>query len=391
MTPSAEVGLLVWAVRGGGGAAPLDGLRWRRVLASADWHGVAPLLWQALRAADATGLVPPPAADVLSTRVRDTTARNLFLERELGRVVGTLADAGVPTALLKGAALLTGAYAHPGLRPMSDLDLLVRPEHAGLAYDAVVALGYRPSGGAVVGVDHAARLREHHHHHPLVGPGLAVVELHHRSIDRGDPAGDVALWNAALPAPKNPRCLVPCSEDLFATVAAHFVLDRRDSRPSALRQVADLRRIGDLVVDWDRVVDQARRWGIAAEVHLAARAAELVAGLVIPDEIGTLRGPTTTERAVDRFLATRVLSTGRALPVGDLASHGPRRLFSGRAALEHHVRTEETTAPSLARLRARRTLHLVRRAASELPRSRLLRTDVRVARWLADLLDAPDP
>lgn len=387
MSPSPEVGLLAWAAGAAEGPAPLAGVRWDRLIAAAEWHGTGPLLWDGLRRAGQDGEVPGAEAADLREHLREVTARNLHLLHELDRVLAVLASAGIEAVLLKGAALLSVAYRHPGLRPMADLDLLVRPADLAGALAAVEGLGYRQRGGELVGRDVAGRMVEHHHHFPLVGPGLASVELHHRSLELGAAAGDDGLWAGAVPVPGHPGRRVPCPEDLFATIAGHFVVDRRDGRRDALRQVADLRHAGELVEDWDRVVDQARRWAIGPHVHLAAETARRVAGLEVPAAVDALRSPSTTDAVLDRFVATRVLVDGRSLTSGDLGSRGLARLFPGRAALEVHIRPDDARTPSVARLQARRARHLVRRAVRELPRSRGVRTDLEVARWLADLLD----
>src|SRR5690349_18102423 len=53
------------------------------------------------------------------------------------------ARAGIAVAPLKGSLLATGYYAEPGLRPMNDLDLLVRPADEPRMLELLAGLGYR--------------------------------------------------------------------------------------------------------------------------------------------------------------------------------------------------------------------------------------------------------
>ena len=57
-----------------------------------------------------------------------TGQRNLVLLRELQTAVDALDAAGVPSIVLKGGALADGLSQH-ALRPMADIDLLIRREH----------------------------------------------------------------------------------------------------------------------------------------------------------------------------------------------------------------------------------------------------------------------
>lgn len=61
----------------------------------------------------------------------------------LDRAVETLDSASVPSLALKGCALLLGHYRDPGIRPMSDIDLLVPDGRIGAALDALQANGWR--------------------------------------------------------------------------------------------------------------------------------------------------------------------------------------------------------------------------------------------------------
>ena len=63
-------------------------------------------------------------------------------ERELTRVIGTLAAAGVQALVAKGAALAYSVYPAPHLRPRVDADLLVRHDDLARVLAVLTDLGY---------------------------------------------------------------------------------------------------------------------------------------------------------------------------------------------------------------------------------------------------------
>ena len=68
--------------------------------------------------------------------------RNQLMLSELRRVIAALQQASIDVMLLKGAALIKNYYGDPGLRPMSDLDIMVRPDHFDEASRVLCGLGY---------------------------------------------------------------------------------------------------------------------------------------------------------------------------------------------------------------------------------------------------------
>src|SRR5439155_22553353 len=62
---------------------------------------------------------------------------SLRLEQRLHEAVGALATRGVEVMLLKGSALAYTTYSSFADRPMRDVDLLARPEHAREAWSVL--------------------------------------------------------------------------------------------------------------------------------------------------------------------------------------------------------------------------------------------------------------
>ena len=114
-------------------------LDWNALCRVAYVEGVAPLLYHIARAQD---LLPPSVKQNLRLIYYHNAGRNLFLFHKLKGVVGHLMAEGVPVILLKGAALAKTVYRNASVRPMVDLDLLVRREDVSTALHVLTSLDY---------------------------------------------------------------------------------------------------------------------------------------------------------------------------------------------------------------------------------------------------------
>ena len=75
------------------------------------------------------------------------SANDLLRERELVVVLSALAEAGVESVLLKGAALAYTHYPEPSLRTRCDTDVLIRPRDLGIARRVLARLAYEQRPG----------------------------------------------------------------------------------------------------------------------------------------------------------------------------------------------------------------------------------------------------
>jgi hypothetical protein len=133
-----------------------EGLPWEALGAQAGRLGVEGLLLRHLQDPDLGKWVPGPLASALEAGHRRTALRTLRLQGLLHRALPALASAQIPVILLKGASLAHRIYPDPALRPMSDVDILIRPGDRARAWDGLTALGFRP-GNAITGFLAAAQ------------------------------------------------------------------------------------------------------------------------------------------------------------------------------------------------------------------------------------------
>ena len=167
--------------------------QWDDLPAQAEAHGLVPLLFTHLEAA---GVAMPPAIkqQLLGYYMQHAHATRVRTQ-VLADILTCYQAAGIDVLLLKGAALAQLVYPQPVLRPMRDIDILVRAEDVYHAYALLPEIGFTPPPGAHHGLGPD--------HHDLTAikraaDGFSVsVEVHHalHLNERGHPL----RYNAYVP------------------------------------------------------------------------------------------------------------------------------------------------------------------------------------------------
>ncbi len=121
-------------------AGPVPSINWPSVLSVAFAEHLQGLLYQnAARLA-----APAPVVRTLQNAYYHQVTANLVRIRALDSLEAALTGSGIEVMVLKGAALLDSVYADPGLRPMEDIDLLIRPADREPFERLLTACGYNP-------------------------------------------------------------------------------------------------------------------------------------------------------------------------------------------------------------------------------------------------------
>lgn len=148
---------------------------WDALLKHAEDDGLEPLLRTHLL--ESAICVPPDVADRLRVRWMQQAHACAIRTRVTTVVLRALEDNGVPHMLLKGSALAHLVYRSPVLRPMRDVDVLVRSRDVKRAADVLEKCGFAGSGLAVP---------SHHHHIGALSTTLdgatVTIEVHHQLL-----------------------------------------------------------------------------------------------------------------------------------------------------------------------------------------------------------------
>jgi hypothetical protein len=213
--------------------------------------------------------------EALPSDLRDTLRRvflqywadNQKLFRRLEERLAWFRANGIPTLVLKGAALSVLHYRDKGSRPMADFDILV-PED--LARDVIGRL-QRDGWSAVAYFAQAPQntyFYRHIHGTLLTHPDHGEFDLHwhvlHAATFRG---ADGAFWDDSVPLPLNTiatRALNPTDQLLHACVHGFSATE-----VAPIRWIADaLTILRTSQVDWDRLVKLAQH--LRVSIPLAA-------------------------------------------------------------------------------------------------------------------------
>ncbi len=202
----------ILAVLGGRLDGAEGSLDWSRMVEIARSEQVAGLLYCLLEDQG----VPGPVMEELARFHHSAAAGNMALLGALEELDRELAIEGLDVMALKGASLMGTAYPRLGMRPMGDLDLVVRPKERELFETLLARLGYLPDPV----------------HPHMFTKARVVVDLHTHALDterigaRGPllPSGMGPVWDAALPlGPEFFRIKRPRDADNVLLLAQHLL------------------------------------------------------------------------------------------------------------------------------------------------------------------------
>lgn len=190
-------------------------------------QGVAGMLYGMLRDRQA-----PEIPGCLERAYYATAARNLVLLSALEDLELDCGREGLRVLVLKGAALLCCAYQDPGLRPMEDLDILVRPEDREAFTRMLAGAGYSPR-----------RDRDN-----MFSRGETTIDLHVHALNTDRvpgrtglfPAGMDPVWEGAVPLGPGSHSLYRPGDETFILLLCQHALKHSFSR---LIWLADIRQM----------------------------------------------------------------------------------------------------------------------------------------------------
>ena len=275
-------------------------LDWDWVVRIAIHNRVAPLVYYSIREAGFGQEVPSHAKRALENAYYHGLACGAYGAQIVGEMLSRLRQEGVEAILLRGLALAETLYDDPALRPYSDFDLLIRRRDVERAKATLLDLGYHFSPRDV----DAAYFERNHLHLQFVKAD-AVIELHwaldHKytvfAIDydsffseaRDGELGDV------------PALLIP-PENLLLSLCIHLVKHCYYMRhiPPGPELIAWILNDGFLILfsdidgllrcherdlDWDLVLQEARRWLVEPVVQPSLALAVQLFRTPVPERV----------------------------------------------------------------------------------------------------------
>lgn len=257
-------------------ALPLD---WSRLLEQADRHGMAPLLYHHLQGMPAVG-IPEVVLAALASRARESLVRNLRLHHELIRLLGEFNRASLPVMPLKGSLLADLLYGDLSLRPMADIDLLVKPEDMEKAEQVLLGAGCTRLPASDQGAEyHVSYVTDGGGGaHILVELHLELGESHIARLDVGE------VWASASRVTWDGREIwTMAPPDLLLYLCLHAVKDGLACLLPLLDIALAIERFGE-ILPWENLVGKVKAAHIRMPVSLSLLQSRRLLGAPLPPE-----------------------------------------------------------------------------------------------------------
>jgi hypothetical protein len=280
---------------------------WQQILRKVERWGLASLVYTNLRQAAASAPVPPPIAERLRHLSHRDTIHGVARRELLRATLLRFSQAEVPVIVLKGAALAALVYPSASLRPMRDLDLLVRSSdrtrvdvvlhHLRTAPWLPPPAGARPDAIPYLGSERFSVLDVRDHISRSAAARIPIEEL----------------WERARPVEiESVPTLVLGDEDLLLNLALQLAeAGRFVGQVRVLCDIGEVcRRYAD-AIDWSALVDRANRYAVGKELYYCLRLShELIGASVPPRPLTELRAgfrPLPLEDGLTAAIARRAL------------------------------------------------------------------------------------
>lgn len=261
---------------------PTHGAEWREVVDVALAQGIGPLLLHNLQNRGWEERVEQESLRRLRERWLHASLSNTKRLLELAAVLRALHNEGIEVIVLKGAHLAEHFYDHIGLRPMGDLDLLVRKEDLQRVGTVLMSMGYLHQPPSLK----RNSTPQEHHLEPFHKTGESPIEVHWAlpllaATKLTDEFWERSRW--VMFGDQSARVL--CDEDLLLHVAVHASLHHRfDVGLRGLCDIALIVRQKGRMIDWkvlQRIADGA---GVLTALYVMIRLSKELLGAPVSNE-----------------------------------------------------------------------------------------------------------
>jgi hypothetical protein len=253
-------------------------LDWERLPGT--WQRLLPLLHDNARRLG----VSDPLLERFGGVRRYFWARNLRIMQLAKHVHAALAEAGLPALALKGTSLVAAAYVDRSVRPMEDIDVLVRRSQVVDAMNVLGGLGFSPYGITERCLRERLAVRAELPGCAFVNQKGEYVDLHWNALhlDRRVDADERAWARSNRIEFEGVSINVLHPNDQLLQLCAHGI---QDTDSSAIRWIADAAIVikASRTLDWEGFVERARFHRLSASLADALALLKRILSLPIPD------------------------------------------------------------------------------------------------------------
>ncbi|MCS6806087.1 MAG: nucleotidyltransferase family protein [Acidobacteriota bacterium] len=294
-------------------AAVEQPLCWPTFVAQAKEQELTPLMYLNLKRA-AAALVPPETLSHLRALTQRTLIRNALLSEELFALIKLFKREGIAFIPLKGILLAEAVYGDMSLRPIRDLDVMVRSEDLPRVTSLLAQQGF-----SCRSADPEKESRSPTKHDLAFTKSRSAVkvllELHWKLKDRVYRLPEEMIWNHRVAYAWRGETVMILSPEMTLLHLVHH-LNANAYSLKVLVDVAETLRAYQEELDWDQLEALAARCGMMRNLVVALECANAVLGAPVPIKARQMAPALVRER---RWLCALV--------------RDPRWYFSRRAQL----------------------------------------------------------
>jgi hypothetical protein len=152
---------------------------WNETTQNLQQEGILPFFYQNLKNLDLAHLLPISIKEKIKDRLRREAMHQLHQDSVFTELAGLFNQNDIPFIPIKGLTLRHQVYSNPSLRPMLDLDLLIKPEDTEKITTLIKKLGARQGAGL-----HSEYLNSLQHHTPPMQYKNTLIEFHTRLFEK---------------------------------------------------------------------------------------------------------------------------------------------------------------------------------------------------------------
>lgn len=255
-----------------------EGMDWPTVTQRAFDENLAPLLYYHCRDMNILENIPESTKKFLARIYAETSLINMHLLQEMTKLGKGLEKLDIQVIVLKGAALLKTVYRDVALRPMEDIDLMVRPEHLNGLKNVLESMGFAQNrlypgsfAKGILSIDiHSDLLSSHR-----IRSRQAILDI--RPED---------AWSNSIPI-NGSSSLYRLSLNVNLIALSFHLLKHRYDRLIWFVDIAESIKTYQSMLDWQDLIKYSRRVRADSLLLYTLLLTKRLLGVNVPDEVLT--------------------------------------------------------------------------------------------------------
>ncbi|OQA02323.1 MAG: hypothetical protein BWY70_00046 [Bacteroidetes bacterium ADurb.Bin408] len=250
-------------------------------------QGTAPFFYKIIKEHHLETLVPESVFNAVQGSYYHVLSKNVRAQEELKKILKIFNDASIKTLLIKGMASAEYIYGDPGLRPMSDIDLLVENKQLLTAEQLLFDMGFVNTEPYK---SYKLRTLNIYNHLNAFQNSRVKIELHHdlSSSHHIIRFPTEKVWDGAQIVnfgDENTHILKDEWNLIYLSIhlVSHFI--KKNIRLNNFVDIAELIKVKQDKIDWSFIAEQCKIYNIRLPVFRAFSISRTYFHAPVPNEV----------------------------------------------------------------------------------------------------------